>query len=386
MTDPGRDLQVLIAQAVEVLRQTVPVGLEKLQGVFSMAGDEVFAQVLALTAERAYSVPVGSEVFELIRRHRSLTVGSDGPWLRLLLDSDDATDLRIGLDYGDAEIPADQLLPADAYRQDIARYPRPNIPVWLLAHIGNEGRQLRSAAEARGAARAGIDVMVADNDLPSLPMLWARIAALAAVCRGVGATVGSRTDPSFQQYFGEDGGCILARLPGDRAILSGGRDDSRLLSAAYRGLAAWPDLYRGAPTWLHNLYLDPRAAAGRLSFCYWWDDGHWYRAALPDAAVPDGEIPSWDRTEEIAGGVPAVWTSAATAELITKALTQIGVEQTDRSAAAALELVRASERQTASEQHLAELFGDGVLQAFDMAEALAQLDAADVLMRAWARL
>ncbi|MGH3954230.1 MAG: hypothetical protein ACRDTI_09375 [Mycobacterium sp.] len=385
MSDPGQDPQVLVAQAVETLRQNANVIDAKLQGIFSMAGDEVVAQVVALTAERAYAIPVVSAAVEPIRRHRMLTVGSDGPWLRLLFESDDSGDLRIRLDYGAAEIPAEQLLSADAYRRDIDRHPRQNIPLWLLAYVSNTGQQLRSAADARAGSTTAVDVLVADNDLPPLPLLWARMAAYAAVCRGSGVSVGSRTDPSFQQYIGDAGGCILARLPSDRAILSGGRDDSWLLTAAYRGSIAWPDLYRGAPEWLHNLYLDPRAAAGRLSFCYWWEDGHWYRAELPDAAVPLGGDHSWSRADEVAGGVPAVWTRADAAELIAKTLAGIGFEPTGDRTGTALGLVEAAEAQTASEQHLAELFAGGVPQAFDMAEAISQLDAADVLMRAWLR-
>lgn len=375
----------MVARAVQVVRQNAPAGCEKLQGVFSMAGDEAVTQVIALAAERTWSIAVESAAVELIRQHRALTVGSDGAWLRLLFESEDAADLRIGLDYGATEIPTDQLLSSEAYRRDIDRYPRLNIPLWLLAHMSNTGQQLRSAADARAGITDGDDVLVADHQLPPLPQLWARTAAYAAVCRGSGAVSGSRTDPSFQQYFGDTGGCLLARLPGDRAILSGGCDQSRLLSAAYRDLTAWPDLYRGAPAWLHNLYLDPRAAAGRLSFCYWWDDGHWYRAELSEVAVPVGDDAPWAYTEEIVGCVPAVWTRTEAAELIAKNLARIGVQPTSRNARSALELVEACEAQTASEQHLIELFAAGVPETFDMAEALAQLDAADVLMRPWLR-
>ncbi|OHV04669.1 hypothetical protein [Mycobacterium talmoniae] len=383
MTNQGQDPRVLVEQVVRALTQEAPAGWNKLRGVFSMAGGEEITRAVALTAEQTFSIPIQSRIVEPIRLHRQITaVGPDGPWLRLLFEYDSAGGLRVGFDYGGAELPADQLLSGEAYRRDIERYPRPNVPLWLLAHMANDGRQLRSAADARITAAAGVDVLVADNDLPPLSLLWARIAVLAAVSRGSDASVGSRTDPSFQEYIGDTGGCILARLPGDRGVFSGGRDNSRLLSAAYRGLIGWPDLYRGAPSWLHNLYLHPRAAAGRLSFCYWWDDGHWYRAELPEAGVLASEDPPWNRTEELAGGAPGVRTTASTAELVAKTLEHI-VRPDERNSASVLRLIEAAEAGTASEQNLAELFVSGVPAAFDMAEALAQLDAADVLLRTY---
>ncbi|QLL06009.1 hypothetical protein [Mycobacterium vicinigordonae] len=379
----GQDPKALVDQFIQTLASGAPAGWVKLHGAISMAGGEEIAQAVAENPDGSVRIPVTSNALEPIRLHRQITAGSAGPWLRLLFECDNSGTLRIGFDYGDNGLPADQLLSSEAYARDVRQYPRADMPLWLLAHLGNEGQQMRSAADAHHRASVGVgEVATADDEIPALSLLWPRIAALAAVCRGSGAPVGPRTDPSFQAHVGDSGGCILARLPGDRAVLSGGRDDSRLLMAAYRGEIPWPDLYRGAPVWLHNLYLDPRAASGMLSFCYWWHAGHWYRAELTEAAPLLQADPPWVATEEIVRGVPGVWSVNSTASLITRVLGRIGVEFTDHNANSPARLVRAAEAGICSAHHLSDLFANGMPQAFDMAEALSQLDAADVLLPA----
>lgn len=378
-----QDPQELVEQIVQALAQASPVVWEQLNGVFSIAGDEEVMQAVALTSRHSHSIPIDSRIAEMVRLHRRLAVGPEGPWLRLMFECDAAGSLRVGFDYGAVEPPPEHLLSGEAYLRDIERYPRANVPLWLLAHMGNDGRQLRSAADARTNAMLGIDeVRVADDDVPPLPVLWARIAVLAAVCRGSNAPAGPYTDPSFQRYVGDAGSCLLARLPGNRGALSGGRDDSRLLSAAYHGARAWPELYRGAPAWLHNLYLDPRAADGRLSFCYWWGNGHWYRAQVPAMATLSASETSWTHGEEMVHAVPNLWTAASTAEQVMNVLRTVGVESTEHHFRAALRLIAAAEERIASEKYVAELFAGGLSPSFDMAEAVAQLDAADVMLPA----
>ncbi|MFA4080851.1 hypothetical protein ONA92_03975 [Mycobacteroides salmoniphilum] len=362
--------QGLLEAIVRLLAVAAPVVWEQLNGAFSIAGEEEVMQAVALTSRHSHSIPIESEVADMIRRHRRISIGPGGPWLRLTFECRRDGGLIVGFDYGAVELPSDYLLSPEAYRRDIAQYPREKVPLWLRAYMGNDGRQMRSASQARTAVSRGIgEARVADDEIPPLPQLWARIAVLAAVCRGSDATVGAVTDPSFQRYSGPTGGCLLARLPGGRGVLSGGCDNSRLLAAAYQGVTGWPDFYRGAPAWLHNLYLDPRAAAGRLSFCYWWAGGHWYRAELSEFVVED----------ETARGVPDVGTADRAAEQVVTILRTVGGEPTDGATASALRLVCAAETGTASERHLVELFAEGVPQTVDIAEALTQLDAADVL-------
>ncbi|TEA06099.1 hypothetical protein [Mycobacteroides salmoniphilum] len=371
--------EALVRQVAQALGQAAPADWQTLHAVFSMAGGAEIAQVMAVTPEGNVAVPVESRLIEPIRTHRRVSVGESGPWLRLLFACDRSGELRVSFDYCETPPPPDQLLPGDAYLRDFQEYPRNDAPVWLLAHMGNEGQQMRSAADARRDASSGLaPALVVDDEIPPLPLLWARIAVLAAVCRGSAAADGPRCDPAYAAHDGEGGGCVIARLPGDRAVLSGGRIDSPLLSAAYKGELAWPDLYRGAPAWLHNLYLDPRAAAGLLSFCYWWDGAHWYRAEIPEAAALAGTEPPWNVVDDIVRGMPGVWTTASTAELVDRVLVGL-VAGAEWSAEAPTRLVRAAESASASEAHLMELFPDGVPDEFDVAEALAQLDAAGVL-------
>lgn len=373
--------QRLLESIVRSLAEAASVVWEQLNGVFSLAGDEEVMQAVALTSIHSHSIPIDSEIADMIRRHRRISIGPEGPWLRLMFECVRDGGLTVGFDYGAVELPSDHLLSGEAYQRDIAQYPRENVPLWLLAYMGNDGRQMRSAAQARATVSHGIgEVRVADDEVPQLPLLWARFAVLAAVGRGSNALVGAVTDPSFQRYSGWAGGCLLARLPGDRGVLSGGSDSSHLLSAAYRGMMAWPDLYPGAPDWLHNLYLDPRAAAGRLSFCYWWLNGHWYRAELSGLIAGADADAAWSYGDETANGVPDLRTVEGAAEQVITVLRTIGVEPNDGTTDAALRLVRAAEDRTASERHLVELFAEGVPPTFDMAEALAQLDAADVLL------
>jgi len=372
--------KALVEQAVRSIAQVAPAGWESLHAAFSFAGGQEIANVVAITASGPAPIQITAEAIELIRAHRKLSNGSRGPWLRLLFDCDATGALQVALDYGDNELPAEHLLPPEAYVSDFDEFPRLATPLWLVAYMRNKGQQLRTAAEARQCAVAVGDARESDDEIPPLAALWPRIAVLAAVCRGSNAPDGPRTDPAFQLHIGDDGGCTLCRLPGDRAVLSGGRNDSRLLSAAYSGTIGWPDLYRDAPTWLHNLYLDPRNARGLLSFCYWWDGTHWYRSELPEATpLTLGETP-WKPTDEIEYGVPGVWTAEGTATLVKIVLKRIGIEPSDRTHYAAIDLVRAAEARIVSERDLTKLFPEGVPESFDIAEALAQLDAADVLV------
>lgn len=379
-SDNAPDPRALVEQVVQSIAQAAPADWESMHAAFSFAGGAEIAQIVILTPDGPVRMPITSALIEPIRVHRIRSIAEQGPWLRLLFDCDASGALQVQFDYGETRIPEDQLLPPEAYLRDFEEYPRADAALWLLAYMGNEGHQLRSAAQARQQETAVDDARLSDDEIPPFARLWARVAVLSAVCRGANTSVGPRADPSFQLYLGENGGCTLARLPGNRAVLSGGRDDSHLLAAAYKGAIVWPDLYRHAPTWLHNLYLDPRTARGLLSFCYWWDGDHWYRAELSEATpLAQGQDP-WKQTDEIARGVPGVWSTDSTANLVKSVIASIGVELSDKNHYAALDLVRAAEARIVSEAHLTGLFTGAVPESFDLAEALAQFDATDVLL------
>jgi hypothetical protein len=376
---PAEDPRALVEQIVQVLAEHAPADFTAVHAVFSMAGGKEIVDAVADTPGGVVALPVTLGAMERARAHRELTVGEQGPWLRLLLDVDRDGTLQVGFDYGDTVIPAEHLLPGEAYLADFESYPHADVALWLMAHMGDEGEQMRTAAQAAEAdAEDRVDMGAAprrvDDEIAPLPDLWSRMAALASVCRGLDAAVGPRTDAAFCLYRGDRGGCTLARLPDGRAVLSGGADDSALLTAAYRGEIGFPELYRGAPRWVHNLYLDPRAGAGRLSFCYWWEGGHWHRADI--AETPE----QWSAADEVACGMPDVSTVASTGDAVVAVLASAGVAVTDEMASAAGEFVRAAEARVSSQRYLDGLFPDGAPAGFDVAEALAQLDAAGVLL------
>jgi hypothetical protein len=89
-------------------------------------------------------------------------------------------------------------------------------------------------------------------------------------------------------------------LPGDRAVLSGGKWNSELLDAAYNGGQPLPDLYTGAPVWVNDAVLNSRVRNGLLTFCFWCEDGQWHRGATDTAGELDGPIPAiWTVDETI---------------------------------------------------------------------------------------
>ncbi|MCV7192988.1 hypothetical protein [Mycolicibacterium brumae] len=359
-----RPAEELVDEAAQLLAAACPTGWQHMRAAFSMAGGQQIARGVATTAAGPVGVAVPARVVDLAQQHRGATIGVTGPWFRMLIDLGASGELAVSFDYGDNPIPADELLPSEAYLRDLEQHPRPDVALWLLAYAGNEGQQRRSPAQARQSALAA--PRVADG-LPVFDLLWSRMAALAALCRGVDHPEGVRLDPAFAVFRSGQDGCTVAKLPGGRAVISGGRGDSALLTAAYRGQTGWPDLYRGAPAWVYDLYLDPRAAAGLLSFCCWWDGHTWYSAERGTA-------------DERHGAVPAVWSIESTAEAVTGVLNTVGVALTDRNAYAAANFVRAADAGIVTEATLRQLFVDGVPESFDMAAALAQLDAADVLL------
>lgn len=218
---------------------------------------------------------------------------------------------------------------------------------------GSQSRDPRQAAAAARADRAAeVWPELVDNELPALPVMWARWAVLAATFVAVGSERGPRVRPSAGSYDSAHGdGSSLRLVPRGRAVLSGGGANP----AAGEG-----NLYAGAPAWVADPVLNPRAAAGRLTFCYWWEGGRWYRGESPSA-------------QECSHAVPGVWTAEATAGVVAAVVARHSGGQRDTAAA---DLVTAAEDGTVTRDTLVGLFGgDGM---FDVDGALYQLTLADV--------
>ncbi|WP_280256843.1 hypothetical protein [Nocardia abscessus] len=326
----------------ELLTGLGPQGSHEIQAIFVLTAAAELASVVA-TDEQGHPVQIvpPEEVLALVRRHREASAAlPEGPWWRYLLVVSGSGEVQTDYDFGDEPFPEDHLFPAEVYRADLEAFPRARLPVWLAAHIGHADRQSRPAETA---ARAEPGTAVVEDGLPALPVLVARWAVLSAAFVAVGSPWGPRVLPALGLFEGaERSGSSLWIVPGDRAVLSGGVWNDAVLDAVYNAGAPMPDLYAGAPAWVANPLLNPRAGTGLLSFCYWWDRGRWYRGASP-AAV------------DVAQAVPAVWSRENTAAVVAALVED---EPGARVRETALGLVHAAEGGKIERAALAGVFGE----------------------------
>jgi hypothetical protein len=294
---------------------------------------------------RSARCPVPDAIWDVVRRHRQVSAGSgDGPWWRLLVRID-ADGVEVVEDRGADPFSGEQLFTPDAYLADLAIYPRDRLPVWLAAYVARgewRSRPPWQAAEAaRADERAGVRAAAVAGELPSLTVLWARWAVLSAAFVAVGSRRGPRVGPSMGVFeSAQRSGSTLTLLPGDRAVLSGGVWNAPVLDAVYNAGAAAPKFFAGAPDWVADPVLNPRAATGLLSFCYWWESGGWYRGESAPIA-------------ECAPAVPAVWTADSVAGVVASL---VG-ERADDVSKAAEALVFAAQSGSVTRVTIANVFG-----------------------------
>ncbi|MGW4808553.1 hypothetical protein [Kitasatospora sp. NPDC004272] len=114
-------------------------GWDGFTAVFSCAVGADVAQVRFRYGGREEAVRVPESLAVLVRRQRHLAARLPaGPWYRLVLVADvrpGGAGVLTDYDYGDEPLPADQLLPAPYYREDLLAYPRPTVPAWLTRHL-----------------------------------------------------------------------------------------------------------------------------------------------------------------------------------------------------------------------------------------------------------
>jgi hypothetical protein len=344
-----------------------PEGWRRLEAIFAItvAGGVTYTLYYD-DADRAARSEPSSDIVELVRMQRELSAQlGDGPWWRMVVQLDVTGQVEVDYDYGDEPFPDDQLLVPDAYLADLQAFPRERVPVWLAAYVGHDNRQWRSpqlaAAQSRIDHEAGITSVRSTDDFPVLPVLWARWATIAAAFVAIGSEWGPRILPALGVFEGSArSGSTLYVLPGGRAVLSGGVWDAAELDAAYNDGEPMPDLYAGAPEWMANQVLNPRAARGMLSFCYWWDGGGWHR----------GESPTSDK---ISAAVPGVWSAQTVADVICGVVSS---EPSEQQRAAAANLVAAAEAGVVTRDTLGALFDD---PSDDIDSALYQLSLAGLV-------
>ncbi|MEU7634457.1 hypothetical protein AB0C34_31580, partial [Nocardia sp. NPDC049220] len=298
-------------------------------------------------------------VMSLARAHRAQSaVGTNGPWWRLRIVVTDTGATEIDEDHGTQPFPEPYLFAPQAYTADLETYPRERLPVWLAAYVRHDERQSRPPAQAVRHARENRTARRADDQITEFPVLWARWATLAAAFVAVNSLWGPRILPSLGRFEGGAGnGSTLYILPGERAVLSGGVWEAPELDAVYNRGGPMPDYYAGAPDWVADSVLDSRAQAGLLSFCYWWENGHWYRGQSPDVT-------------RFAAAVPAVWSADAVVDTVARLMPR----QDSRGAAEAL--VGAAENNRVTSDLLAPLFDPAVC---DVDSAFHQLSLAGVV-------
>jgi hypothetical protein len=291
----------LLDPIVQQLAQLGPQGWERFAAVFAFTVSAEVAQLQFWSDGQSGLVPVPQSIAQLVRQQREVAAAMPaGPWWRLLLTVTNRGEMTADYDYGDEPFPDDQLLAPEHYRNDLDTYPRAHVPVWLAGYVAGPAAQGRDPHRAASAAATDIKAGRAatpTQDIPLLPDLWSRWAVLSATYVGIKSEWGPRIYPGYAWYESDHrSGSTLYLLPGDRAILSGGKWNSPLLEAAYNGGSAdhqsLPDLFTGAPAWVTDSVLNTRNRNGLLSVCFWWAGGHWYRGTTDIAGELDEPLPA----------------------------------------------------------------------------------------------
>ncbi|NKY31771.1 hypothetical protein HGA13_01595 [Nocardia speluncae] len=355
-----------IERIIDAILPVAPERWDRLYAEFALTVSTDFAQAIFSTDAAESVAEIPAPVIDLVREYRATAHEPErGPWWRLMIHVTADRVIEVDYDYGNDPFPEGQLFAPEAYRADVEAYPRERLPVWLAAYIGHAGRQSRSPQRAAAAARtdraAAVWSELAENEFPAFPVMWARWTTLAAAFAVSGSEWGPRILPG-QGWFesARRSGATLCTLPNDRAVLSGGVWNAPTLDRSYNGGGPMPKFYTGAPEWVADPVLNPRAASGLLSFCYWWEGGRWYRGESPDA-------------EDCAPAVPGVWTGETVVDIVTRVVSRTGQPEARPAIAT---LVAAAESGAVTEDVVTDAFGGG---AVDMDGALFQFRLAGLM-------
>jgi hypothetical protein len=303
MESNAPDESALAAEASRLLEPIVqqlallgPPDWERFSAEFALTISAEVARLRFWSGDRSGLVPVPESIAEMVRQQRHVAAQMPaGPWWRLLLTVTNRGEMTVGYDYGDDPFPEDQLLSPEHYQEDLEFYPRPHVPVWLAGYAagpGVQGRGPQQSSVAAAADAAAGRTAIATGDIPPLHLVWARWAVLSAAYAGVRSEWGPRIHPGYAWHENDHrSGSTLFVLPGERAVLSGGKWNSVLLEAACNGGEPLPDLYTGAPFWVNDSVLNTRNRNVALTFCFWWENGQWYRGTSDTSGELDAPIP-----------------------------------------------------------------------------------------------
>ncbi|MFW0786289.1 hypothetical protein AAFP35_17435 [Gordonia sp. CPCC 206044] len=327
---PTGDDAVFGERLVAALAKDAPPGWHSMAATFSLTVGHQTALVIFATAEDEYQTTPSQEAFGLVREQRDLSASTGrGPWWRLAVSVQQAGAPVIEVDHAEQPFGANFLFPPDAYRADFAAYPDRDVPLWLAAHAFHEGRQHRTPEHAVQQSHSRRSDVAPDDQWPSLDVMWARWSALAAVFASMTPGFGPGMAPGIAVFeAATHSGSTLVRLPGDRAVLSGGVFDSHELKSTYIDGAELPDLYAGAPIWVGDATLNVRLETGMLSFCWWYERGHWHRGQSPDAVASAGAVPAVASTDDTANAIVRAISADQSANLVAVAEAFVGAVET----------------------------------------------------------
>ncbi|MEC3919244.1 hypothetical protein [Nocardia sp. CDC160] len=369
--DDFDELDDALALVAATIADAMPPGWSSARATFAMTVGYEVGEIVYTYEDRTVRSEPSETVLELVRDHReTLAREGDEPWWRLVLEIDAGGGLDVEYDLGDEPFPSGELFAPEAYRADLQEYPRDRVPVWLAAYIGHRERQWRSPADAARGARADLEGHIwptrVDNEFPVFPAMWARWATISAAFVSIGSDRGPRIGLPGLGIFesSQHSGSTLQMLSDGRAVLSGGVWNAPTLDAVYNDGVPMPAYYAGAPAWVADPVLNPRAAAGLMSFCYWWDAGAWYRGESPTA-------------EHCASALPGVWTLDTVVDVVlTVVVGDDAVEDFDERRAVAA-LVAAAEAGEVTRDLVLTAFGDG--PQIDIDSALYQFSLAGLV-------
>ncbi|WP_331723111.1 hypothetical protein [Nocardia sp. NBC_00511] len=353
--------EAVLAQLVRELSGAAPPEWHSVEAEFVTTAGSVRGRARYTVGEQLQSIEPSAAACSLVRHLKSVSATSQHtPWWNVRLRLSSAGDIDVDFDSGDDRPPPEIYLP------DLPEYPPGRLPVWMAAHVGHEDRQSRApraaALQAHADRVANVWPLPAEREFPAPPLLWARWATIAAAHIAVRSERGPRVLPSLGWFESADRcGSTLYLLPGSRAVLSGGVWNAPELDTAYNDAAAMPNYYAGAPDWIADPVLNPRARSGLLSFCYWWDADRWYRGESPPAV-------------RCRAAIPDVWT----VELAAAAIAGLLGEPPDQELRnAATELVEAAQRRDITRARVIAVFGNQ--DRFDIDGALYQLGLAGLV-------
>ncbi|MGV9712483.1 hypothetical protein ACWDTI_17675 [Gordonia sp. NPDC003424] len=315
----------VVPRLVEALLADAPPEWVGMAATFSLTVERAGAIVVFATPNGNLQRTASPEAFALARAQRDRDAAGGRLWWRLTVGTQPGGRPMVDVDFGDDPFAGEFLFTPEDYRADFVAYPGRRIPVWLAAYAFHADRQHR----APQMAVSGGSRVAADDQWPELDVLWARWSAMAAVVAATSAGSGPSIAPGIGIFESPShSGSTLVRLPGGRAVLSGGVFDAPELRAAYLGGAQLPELYAGAPLWVGDSTLNVRLESGMLSFCWWYADGHWYRAQSPDAASCAAAVPAVWHTDETARAIAGLLSDRPTGDLVHIAEAFVGAVET----------------------------------------------------------